>query len=391
MSVGYSTSEDWRRTLERDDHDTRYSFVGKDGLEERDEQTQLLAELEELDRQRRELEAKLQEVDASSENKQTQEETSHAERSKRLKSTEPRDKKMFGLLLGTLKAAKEELATTENSEKMRQRQELEKKAMERLNEVKQQVLEQQSKLQEKRKKLKEELILSKRLVRLRSELKQMQEFAKVKARFLWTKTEPSIRWCPRQVDHDFLKPLWEESKMLAAEECKDKTAKLQGEISLLEEELLLKKSTRLSDEREEVGAESTVKEQRSESFAAMEEEELESQKRAEKNDSVPVVHTVAQHKTEEGSSSVEKIESEENDTLSMVDDQPIEATRAVTESELSVYKSNESNRFEDLSKLTVKELRSELQKRGIEDKHLKLKKELVETLKANLGCGNISE
>ncbi|GJQ09252.1 hypothetical protein GpartN1_g1043.t1 [Galdieria partita] len=360
-----------KESLEMDEFKFLHSSSEKSSLEDRDEQAQLLAELEELDRQRRELEAKLQEVEvAPKEEEQDQEahfREARTERQKRLRTAEPRDRKMFGLLMGTLKAAKKELAETETSEKMKQRQELEKRAAERLSEVQREILDQQDKLRERRKQLKEEFNLRKQLAKLRSDMRRAERVAKVKERFLWTKVEPAIRWCPRQVDHDFLKPLWEESARLAREEYEESLSRLQREVALVEEQLALKQAQNNTNEPN--GDEN-------QNVSRSVDEEEGTVKEGE--------HSQLENTT----LSVDKMNSIE-DTTKLCDKDTAVEENVTSESANEVDKrddieekdnENRVGESEDLARLTVKELRAELQRRGVDDKRVKLKKDLIELL-----------
>ncbi|EME32567.1 hypothetical protein Gasu2_70050 [Galdieria sulphuraria] len=362
-----------KESLERDEYKFLHSSSEKSSLEDRDEQAQLLAELEELDRQRRELEAKLQEVEVVPKEENHDQDANfreaRTERLKRLRTAEPRDKKMFGLLMGTLKAAKKELAETETSEKMKQRQELEKRAAERLNEVHREILEQQEKLRERRKQLKEEFNLRKQLARLRSDMRRAEHLAQVKERFLWTKIEPTIRWCPRQVDHDFLKPLWEESARLAREEYEESLSRLQREVALVEEQLALKRAQNNTSEANGNEIQNVSR--------LVDEEQ----------------RTTEEQHPENTTFSVDKTNNIENITEFYDSDIPVEESNTSGTAkevegkddmkEEGIDKSQSEER-EDFSKLTVKELRAELQKRGVDDKRVKLKKDLIELLDSTI-------
>jgi len=368
---GWSAKE----SVERDEYKFLHSSSDKGSLEDRDEQTQLLAELEELDRQRRELEAKLQQVETVSEeqDEEAQFREARTERLKRLRTAEPRDRKMFGLLMGTLKAAKKELAETETSEKMKQRQELEKRAAERLSEVKREILDQQEKLREKRKQLKEEFNLRKQLAKLRSEMRKAEHEAKVKERFLWTKAEPRIRWCPRQVDHEFLKPLWEESARLAREEYEESLSRLQREVALVEEQLALKQAEKTENEP-------AVKDDQNVSHSVDEEAR----------------HLDEQDQSHSENMVVDKVDNKEDAVEVSETEKPTEeetvSSQALNEVEKNDNDDEEAQRNddqrllerEDLSKLTVKELRAELQRRGVDEKRVKLKKDLIDLLESTL-------
>jgi len=91
-----------------------------DGKDEEDEETRRLrAELEELDRVEAELKARLSSVSNGAEEKRAR---------PRLRPAEPRDRKMFGMLMGTLKRARQESTSAEAEELKRRREEKEARA-----------------------------------------------------------------------------------------------------------------------------------------------------------------------------------------------------------------------------------------------------------------------